>query len=127
MVITPQNSDDSATGFMKDTRRVGVSNYLVQDVCRDKPAGMNVTHEDLLSNSLAFAVAFDALVYRGPADIMRIDLDWVCDQPIARGLVVDDVRPIDYMTETMEAMVEFGPLLVKEEPPLKEYVGKEII
>lgn len=126
-MATPQNSDESASGYFKDARRVGVLNILVQDVCPGKPAGINVTHSGLLQNSLAFAAAFDAMIYQGPADLGRIDLDWVCNQTLARGLVLDDIRPIDYLAEMEGNMIEFAPLLVKEEPPIKDYVGVQLM
>lgn len=67
------------------------------------------------------------MIYQGPADLGRIDLDWVCNQTLARGLVLDDIRPIDYLAEMEGNMIEFAPLLVKEEPPIKDYVGVQLM
>jgi hypothetical protein len=89
-IVQPQ-SGTSASGYMNDERGEGVSNTDVQAVCPGQPAGGIVTHEGLLYNPLAYALAVDALQNWGPGSLDRIDVAEVCSQIVAPGLGLDDL------------------------------------
>jgi len=85
-IVEPQQNAN-ASAILLDARNVGVTNAQVQLVCgADSPAGLFQTHESMLANSLSFALAVDALTHDGPGQISRIDLNSICQQPIAAGL-----------------------------------------
>jgi hypothetical protein len=88
--IVQSQSGTSASGYMNDERGVGVSNVEVQVVCPGQPAGELVTHEGLLYNPLAFALAMDALQHGGPGVLSRIDVAEACSQIVAPGLDLND-------------------------------------
>jgi hypothetical protein len=89
-IVEPQQGA-LASGFLLDGRRVGVTNVDVQSVCGVGPAGGLVTHEGVLYNALAFALAVDALTHDGPASLARVNVLEVCQQLAAPGLDVGDV------------------------------------
>jgi hypothetical protein len=89
-IVEPQTGI-MASGFLGDARRVGVTNVDVQSVCGVGPAGGLVTHEGVLYNALAFALAVDALTHAGPASLARVNTFEVCQQLAAPGLDVGDV------------------------------------
>ncbi|KAK7955278.1 hypothetical protein PG988_015972 [Apiospora saccharicola] len=59
-IVQPQ-AGKSASAFLLDTRGVGVSNNEIQSVCPDTPAGDFGSHSSVLFNSVATALAVDAL------------------------------------------------------------------
>jgi hypothetical protein len=75
---------------MNDVRRVGVSNTDIQEICGILPAGGIIGHEAVLYNSLAYALAVDALKNPGPGSLSRIDTVAACSQIIAPGLDLND-------------------------------------
>lgn len=89
-IVQPQGGPN-ASAILGDVRRVGVTNALVQEVCPGQPAGTVYTHEGVLYNPLAWALAADALTHDGPGDLSRINLDVVCAQFAAPQLQLDDV------------------------------------
>jgi hypothetical protein len=89
-VVQPQYGV-GASAYMNDARAVGVSNTQIQAACPGTPAGGPYTHEGMLYNPLAFALAVDALTHTGPGSLSRIDLNSVCAQALPPALGVDDV------------------------------------
>jgi hypothetical protein len=89
-IVIPQTGT-GASAFMGDARGVGVSNTMVQDACFGQLAGGVYTHEGVLYNPLAFALAVDALTNPGPGQLSRIDLASVCAQISTSGLTVGDL------------------------------------
>ena len=85
-VVQPQSGGASASAFL-----VGASNNQVQQLCPDLPAGGVYTHEGVLYNPLAYALAVDALTHDGPGESSRIDLDSLCSQVVTEGLSLEDV------------------------------------
>jgi hypothetical protein len=107
-VVSPQ-SGKGASAFMLDARNVGVSNTDIQITCgKNAPAAGDVTHEGVLYNSLAYALAVDALKNPGPGSLSRINVTAACSQIIAPGLDLADFL----LTEG-----EFKLLLEPEEYP----------
>jgi hypothetical protein len=95
-IVEPQQGL-TASAFINDARRVGVSNTEIQTACFGQPAGGIVTHEGAIANSLTFALAVDALKNPGPGSLSRLNLLSVCSQYIAPGLDLTDFL----LTESM--------------------------
>lgn len=72
-------------------RRVGVTNNHLQTICPGKPAGGVYTHEGVLYNPVAWALATDALHHDGPGETSRINLDKICEQILPPQLQLDDM------------------------------------
>jgi hypothetical protein len=89
-VIIPQ-TNPNASAFMNDARNVGVTDAEIQLICPGQPAGGNYTHEGMLYNPLAFALAMDAIKNPGPGQPSRINLATVCQQTVSPGLTAQDV------------------------------------
>lgn len=89
-IVQPM-SGPNASAILSDIRNVGVTNNHIQTICLNQPAGGIYLHEGVLYNSLAWALAVDALTHDGPGDPSRIDLDTVCGQLLAPQLRLDDM------------------------------------
>jgi hypothetical protein len=89
-IVEPQ-SGVGASAYLLDVRGVGVTNVDIQSICGVAGAGGIVSHQGVLYNALAYALAVDALTNIGPGELARIDTTSVCEQAIAPGLGVDDV------------------------------------
>jgi hypothetical protein len=70
-IVMPQDPPTAASGLFND---VLASNSQVQAVCSGQPAGGNFTHEGMLCNPLAFALAMDAITNGGPSQVSRLNL-----------------------------------------------------
>ncbi|KAI1080593.1 hypothetical protein F5B20DRAFT_539846 [Whalleya microplaca] len=88
-VVQPQRGP-GASSPLADAWGVGVSNNLIQDVCPGWPAGGFYTHEGMLVNPLAYALAKDALAHEGPGRVERLDLEAICRNYLAPGLRLED-------------------------------------
>lgn len=88
-IVQPQ-SGPGASAIINDARRVGVSNSEAQVICKGRLGGSIYTHEGMLSSSLAFALAKDALTHSGPGKVSRLDLATVCSSYLAPGLELSD-------------------------------------
>jgi hypothetical protein len=89
-IVEPQTGT-GASAYIQDARGVGVSNSDLQLVCPGQPAGTVVTHELVLVNGLAVALAKDALQNPGPGSTARIDLAAACSQYVAAGLGLNSI------------------------------------
>jgi len=121
-IVEPQQGT-GASAFLKDVRGVGVTNTEVQLACPGLPGGSFYTHEGMLYNPLAFALAQDALKSKngGPGRTSDVDLTTVCNQYLATGLNVGDLL----LTENAIliagiALVEYMPK-VTQEPAISGY------
>lgn len=89
---------------------MGVTNVELQDVCTvAQPAGTVYGHEGVLYNPLAFALAKDALVNGGPAQLSRIDVDTVCQAFAAPGLSLEDVLETEAVIPIAAVYIETYP------------------
>lgn len=59
-----------------------------------QPGGTLYTHEGLLYNALALALAKDALMNDGPWDLSRIDVVAECQKVVTSGLSLVDIIPL---------------------------------
>ncbi|KAL2824995.1 alpha/beta-hydrolase [Aspergillus pseudoustus] len=98
-VVQPQ-SGHRASALMHDARGVGVMNCELQVAARFKPAGLIYTHESVMSNALAWALAEDAIRNGGPGRYERIEMDKVCMHTKAPGLSMLDVAGTQALTAT---------------------------
>ncbi|RHZ71044.1 hypothetical protein CDV55_108365 [Aspergillus turcosus] len=89
-IVQPM-SGPNASAILSDSRGVGVSNNHLQTICGGKPAGGIYTHEGVLYNPLAWALAVDALTHDGPGDPSRLDLDVVCGRLLPPQLDLEDL------------------------------------
>lgn len=89
-IIQPM-SGPNASAFFSDIRDIGVTNNHIQTICSNQPAGGVYLHEGVLYNSLAWALAIDAITHDGPGDPSRIDINTVCGQVLAPQLQLDDM------------------------------------
>ena len=120
-IVQPQTGA-LASGVLKDVRNVGVTNVLVQDVCPLQPAGTLVTHEGILYNSLAYALAVDVLEHgRGPGELSRIDVNAECARVVANGMSLEDLVATE--ASFVVFFTNFLLYLPKafQEPPLRDY------
>lgn len=119
-IVQPQ-SGTNASAYMLDARNVGVSNNELQTVCVGQPAGGVYTHEGVLYNSLAWALAADALNNPGPGDPTRLNLIQVCSELIASQENLEDVLGTEGLL--LIAMAEIGQYQPKtsSEPPTASY------
>lgn len=119
-IVQPQEGAD-ASAIIKDARGVGVSNSQVQLVCNAKPAGLFYTHEGVLYNPLAYALAVDALTHPGPGQVSRIDLNTVCNEIVTPGLSLADVLATEGNIPVAGAAIALYTPKVITEPPIKAY------
>jgi len=94
-IVMPQIDNAKGSGFFLDARNVGVSNTMVQTACPGQAAGGMFTHEGMLYNPVAFALAMDAMANPGPGQMSRIDTATVCAQSMAPGLNAADKQATD--------------------------------
>lgn len=84
-------SGPNASALLGDARGVGVTSVHLQTVCAGQPAGGFYTHEGVLYNPLAWAVAIDAIKHDGPASLSRLNLARVCGQTLTPELELQDL------------------------------------
>ncbi|EXJ75297.1 uncharacterized protein A1O5_01993 [Cladophialophora psammophila CBS 110553] len=88
-VVQPQFGSH-ASAYMKDERKVGVTNCELQVAAFMKPAGLAYSHEGVMYSSLAWALAEDAIKNGGPGSYERINMASVCMHRKAPGLSLLD-------------------------------------
>lgn len=96
-IVEPQQNPN-ASAILSDVRKVGVTNNALQTICAGYPSGSGgfFTHEGVLYNNLAFALAKDAITHDGPGQATRLDLASVCSAPVAPGLGLPDVLSTEF-------------------------------
>ena len=122
LIIQPQ-SGTGASGFISDSRTVGVSNYEIQTVCAHQPGGSSYTHEGVLFHPLAYALIEDALTHPGPGNTSRLDLQTVCSTYETPGLVLADVLATEsvFVVQAYQ-MLAYEPKVSKE-PDIMPYAA----
>ncbi|KAI9924130.1 hypothetical protein ASPWEDRAFT_429172 [Aspergillus wentii DTO 134E9] len=123
-IVAPMD-EGNASAILADTRKVGVTNNHLQTICSKKPAGGIYTHEGVLYNPLAWALAVDALKHDGPGNPSRLDLDKVCEQSVPEqfGLGLDQVLGTEGLL--LVAVAEAFTYSSKShgEPPIASYAA----
>lgn len=126
-IVQPQE-DPNASGALNDARGVGVTNVEVQNVCTALLPGGTIynSHEGMLYNALAYALAVDALQNPGPGQLSRVNATFQCEQFATPGLSLADI----FATEALipiagAAIIAFQPKSATE-PPIKAYAQKDI-
>jgi hypothetical protein len=111
-IIQPQENT-GASAYVLDESNVGVSNTELQNACTiAQPGGTLYTHEGVLYNALAFALAKDALTHAGPGDLS--------------GLSVADVLATEaIMVELMLGALTY-PTKLFTEPSIASYAQKDV-
>ncbi|KUJ24325.1 alpha/beta-hydrolase [Mollisia scopiformis] len=125
-IIQPQENT-GASAYVFDERKVGVSNTELQNACTvAQPGGTLYTHEGVLYNALAFALAKDALIHDGPGDLSRVDVVAECQKIVISGLSLTDVLA----TEAIVVELVFGALTypdkVLSEPAIASYAQTDV-
>jgi len=121
-IVEPM-SGPNASALLHDTRGVGVTLAHVQSVCANQPAGGFYTHEGVLYNPLAWALAIDAITHDGPANLSRLDLGQVCGKALAPELELQDLFGTEgLMLIAVAELVSYGPRAARE-PPIMGYAS----
>lgn len=121
-VVEPQQGL-LASAFLRDGRKVGVTNVEAQVTCLGRPAGSFYGHAGMLFNPLTAALALDALSHSGPANLGRINLGVVCTTYVAPGLTVGDaVATSGQIVAAAVRLLAYQPRLVRE-PALMSYAS----
>lgn len=89
-IVQPQ-SGTGASAFLGNANGVAVTNNEIQNICPLQIAGSVYTHEGVLYNPIAYALAVDALTNPGPGQVSRLDLSSICVNYVSPGLNVGDV------------------------------------
>jgi hypothetical protein len=119
-VVQPQ-SGALASALINDARGVGTSNNQVQTVCAGATAGGFYTHEGVLYNPLAGALAVDALKNGGPGQIARIDKMATCVEATTPGLGVADVLGTESTIVDAVVNILLFPQRSVQEPAIMAY------
>ena len=97
----------------------GASNIAVQQLC----PGREVSHAQILSDAVAFALVMDALTHPGPASADRID-PAVCAEDRAPGLDAQQAQLDEQVGLALFLRTSAEASLVAAEPPLRAYAVK---
>lgn len=104
-------------------RGVGVTTAHLQTVCAGRVGGGFYTHEGVLYNPLAWALALDAMAHDGPADLDRIDRDAVCGQMVAPELDLSDLLGTEaLLVVAVLELALYKPHTIAE-PPIMDYAS----
>ncbi|OOF93689.1 hypothetical protein ASPCADRAFT_132120 [Aspergillus carbonarius ITEM 5010] len=108
-VVQPM-SGEQASAILQDSHGIGVSNNHLQTICPHKPAGGIYTHEGVLYNPLAWALAIDALTHDGPGDPSRLDIGKVCQRLLPPQLSLDDMLGTEgLLLVSMSEVLRYNP------------------
>lgn len=125
-IVQPQ-IDPNASGFINDVRGVGATNAQIQTICTPiLPAGTLIggtTHEGVIYNALAYALAIDALTHDGPGRLDRIDIRSECAKFAADGLSLPDILATEGLIPLAGGNILAYMPKVAEEPPIKAYAA----
>jgi len=119
-IVQPQEGT-GASAYILDAREVGVSNSEVQIVCSGEPAGGLYTHEGVLYNPLAYALAVDALTHAGPGQTSRLDLSSICSNIVSPGLSLADVIATEGNIPVAGVAILLYEPKQTNEPPIMAY------
>ncbi|KAK3063752.1 hypothetical protein LTS18_013037 [Coniosporium uncinatum] len=121
-ILQPQ-AGTSASAYIRDARGVGASNNQLQTICEGQSTSLFYTHEGVLYNPVAFALAVDALKNHGPGNVDRVDTTSLCQATVTEKLNPADVLATEgNMPAALEAIALRSPK-VWAEPILRPYAG----
>ena len=124
-IVQPQEGT-GASAYVLDARGVGVSNTELQNACTVfQPGGTLYTHEGVLYNALAFALAKDALTHPGPGQLSRINVTAECQKIAADGLSLADVLATEATIPIAAYEIVVYPNKTLTEPPIMPYARKD--
>ena len=113
-IVEPM-SGPNASALLNDARSVGVTLAHLQSICPDQPAGGFYTHEGVLYNPLAWALAIDAITHPGPGSLTRLDLKEVCGMTLAPELDLLDLLGTEGLLLIAAAELgTYGPQAARE-------------
>jgi len=121
-IVEPQQGT-GASAYINDARNVGVTNNEAQIVCNGQLAGGFYTHEGMLYNPLAYALAVDALQNPGPGEPSRLNLPSVCSEIVSPGLSLADVLATEGNIPVAGAAILLYTPKVLTEPPIMAYAA----
>lgn len=125
-IVEPQQGT-GASAFILDERNVGVTNIEVQATCSVlQPAGTLYTHEGVLYNPIAFALAKDALINGGPGQLSRIDVEKECQKIVPDGLSLTDILAAEATIPIAALYIESYPKKTLTEPAIMPYAQKDV-
>ncbi|KAH7369783.1 lipase [Rhexocercosporidium sp. MPI-PUGE-AT-0058] len=119
-IVQPQFGT-GASAYLKDVRNVGVTNCELQQVAVLKPAGAVYSHETVMSNPIAWALAEDAIRHGGPGRLDRIDLNRLSWKIVADGLTVADGAATEALVLSAGASILSYLWKVPMEPKIPQY------
>ncbi|KAJ5082089.1 lipase B [Penicillium argentinense] len=112
-IVQPQ-SGPNASVRLHDVRGAGVTNAHLQSVRTGQPADGFYSHEGVLYNPLAWALAVDAIVHAGPASIARVDRS-VCEQVLPPTLDLTDLfRTEGFLFIAVAELLAYEPHMTAE-------------
>jgi hypothetical protein len=117
-IVQPQVGT-AASGYIRDARKVGVSNTELQGACLAQPAGLVYTHEGVLINPVAYALVVDALLHEGPGNFARVARH--CGEIVAAGLSLFDVLQAESLIPLAVLNIAAYEPKVTAEPALRAY------
>ncbi|KAB8297917.1 hypothetical protein EYC80_001700 [Monilinia laxa] len=117
-IVQPQIGTAS-TGFLNDSRGVGVSNTYLQGACLGLPAGGLYTHAGVLYNPVAYALLTDALLNDGPGSFDRVSDQ--CGNIAAPGITLSDVIETQATIPVTALNIFLYKDRVTNEPEIKSY------
>ena len=125
-IVQPQEGA-GASAYTLDAGKVGVSNTELQNACTvAQPGGTLYTHEGVLYNALATALAKDALMHGGPGQLSRINVVSECQKLAADGLSLADVLATEATIPIALYELLAYPNKVLVEPPIPAYAQKDV-
>ncbi|KAL2059902.1 hypothetical protein VTL71DRAFT_10057 [Oculimacula yallundae] len=119
-IVQPQFGA-GASAFMRDVRKVGVTNCELQQVAVLRPAGAVYSHETVMSNPVAWALAEDAIKNGGPGRLDRIDMSRLSWKVVADGLTLADGAATEALLVSAGASILSYPWKVITEPKIPQY------
>lgn len=97
----------------------------LQSVCGSVLPGGAVynTHEGVLYNALAYALAVDAIKNAGPGQLSRINVAYQCAQFAAPGLSLSDILATEALIPIAAASILAFEPKTAFEPPIMAYAA----
>lgn len=127
-IVQPQQDPNASGSIQAGSATAGVSNTELQSACTAFLPGGTIynSHEGVLYNALAYALAKDAIQNSGPGSLSRVDVEAECQKFAADGLSLADI----FATEALIPIAAVNTIAYQPktatEPPIKAYAQKDI-